>query len=321
MAGASENTTGSTVTVKSRAPAWAFWMLAGIAAIVVLGIIRTLNPALVDPALGYVSQLPFFGPVVLGIIEGVTEFLPVSSTGHLLIAEQWLGERSETFNFVIQSGAILAVTIIYWRKILDLLLHWRRPENLAYIAKLALAFLVSVGVGLVAKKIFPELPKTATPVAWALVLGGVWMIAAEWIAARRPEHAKVTWRVAVIVGLAQVVAGVFPGTSRSGATIFAAMLFGTNNRAAATEFAFLVGIPTMYALSAYELYGQFKEGGASHEDWTGLGVAFVVSTITAFIAVKWLLGYIQGHKFTLFAVYRILLGGALLGAAFMGWTA
>src|SRR5262249_13773552 len=118
MAGASENTTGSAVAVKGRAPAWAFWMIAVVAALILLAIVRMLNPSRVDPALGFVSQLPFFGPVVLGIIEGVTEFLPVSSTGHLLIAEQWLGERSETFNFVIQSGAILAVTIIYWRKIL-----------------------------------------------------------------------------------------------------------------------------------------------------------------------------------------------------------
>jgi undecaprenyl-diphosphatase len=94
----------------------------------------------------------------------------------------------------------------------------------------------------------------------------------------------VSWTVAIVVGLAQIVAGVFPGTSRSGATIFAAMLAGTSNRAAATEFAFLVGIPTMYAASTYELYGEFKQGGG-YEDWTSLGVAFAVSTITAFIAV------------------------------------
>jgi undecaprenyl-diphosphatase len=120
--------------------------------------------------------------------------------------------------------------------------------------------------------------------------------------------------------LAQFVAGIFPGTSRSAATIFAAMLAGASNRAAATEFAFLVGIPTMYAASAYQLYGQFKEG-APHEDWGALGIAFVVSTITAFIAVKWLLGYIQTHRFTAFAIYRIVFGMLLLGAAALGWLA
>jgi undecaprenyl-diphosphatase len=257
--------------------------------------------------------------VVLGIIEGITEFLPISSTGHLLIAEQWLGRRSEMFNFVIQAGAILAVTVIYWRRIVSLLFSWRVAENRDYLAKLTLAFAVSAGVGLVAKALGLELPETVAPVAWALVIGGFWMIGAEWLAERRGDHARVTWLVAVVVGLAQVVAGVFPGTSRSGTAIFAAMLAGTSNRGAATEFTFLVGIPTMYAVGAYQLYDTFQSGAARDEDWGALGIAFVVSTITAFIAVKWLLGYIQTHRFTLFAVYRILLGAALLAAAAVGW--
>ena len=103
----------------------------------------------------------------------------------------------------------------------------------------------------------------------------------------------------------------FPGTSRSAATIFVAMLVGTSNRAAATEFAFLVGIPTMYAASGYELIKQVKGGGVA-EDWTGLAIAFFISTLTAFVAVKWLLTYIRSHRFTAFAVYRIVLGLALL---------
>jgi undecaprenyl-diphosphatase len=252
--------------------------------------------------------------IILGIIEGVTEFLPISSTGHLLIAEHWLGARSDTFNIVIQAGAILAVTIIYWRRLLALIVGWREPENRLYAGKLMVAFLVTAVLGLVAKKLGFTLPKTLAPIAWALIIGGFWMIAAEWFAARRPDRSEVTWTVAILVGLAQIVAGIFPGTSRSGATIFIAMLAGTSNRAAATEFAFLVGIPTMYAASAYELYGQIKHG-AGHEDWSALAIAFVVSTITAFIAVKWLLGYIKSHRFTAFAIYRILFGLALLGLA------
>ena len=120
---------------------------------------------------------------------------------------------------------------------------------------------------------------------------------------RDPQAAAataITWLVAILVGIAQIVAGVFPGTSRSGATIFVAMLAGTGNRAAATEFAFLVGIPTMYAASAFELLKTFKDGGAAGEDWTALGIAFVVSTVVAFIAVKWLLAYIASNRFTLF---------------------
>lgn len=254
--------------------------------------------------------------IVLGIIEGVTEFLPISSTGHLLIAEHWLGARSDTFNIVIQAGAILAVTIIYWPRLMALVVGWREPENRLYAGKLVVAFLVTAVLGFVAKKLGFALPKTLAPVAWALIIGGFWMMAAEWFAARQDDRSQVTWTVAIVVGLAQIVAGIFPGTSRSGATIFAAMLVGTSNRAAATEFAFLVGIPTMYAASAYELYGQFKQGGG-HEDWSALALAFVASTITAFIAVKWLLGYIKSHRYTAFAIYRILFGLALLGLTAM----
>jgi undecaprenyl-diphosphatase len=144
------------------------------------------------------------------------------------------------------------------------------------------------------------------------VLGGVWMLGAEWFAARRPERSTITWTVAILVGLAQVVAGVFPGTSRSAATIFVAMLAGTGNRAAATEFAFLVGIPTMFAASGYELLKTLKGGGAAHEDWAALAIAFIVSAVTAFVAVRWLLGYIRTRRFTPFAIYRIVLGLALL---------
>lgn len=262
--------------------------------------------------------MSYLNDVLLGVIEGITEFLPISSTGHLLLAEHWLGARSETYNIVIQAGAILAVTLIYWRRIVDLLTGWGDAKNRDYLIKLVIAFLITAILGLIVKKLGVELPSTIQPVAWALVLGGVWMIAAETLAARQPDRVAITLRVATAVGLAQIVAGVFPGTSRSGATIFVAMLVGTSNRAAATEFAFLVGIPTMYAASGYELLKQMK-GGVS-EDWTALGVAFVVSTITAFVAVKWLLGYIRSHRFTGFAIYRILFGGLLLVLSATGFV-
>ncbi len=262
--------------------------------------------------------MSYLNDVILGVIEGVTEFLPVSSTGHLLLAEHWLGSRSDTYNIVIQAGAILAVTLIYWRRILDLLLGWRDAENRDYLIKLLVAFFITGILGLVVKKLGVELPETVQPVAWALVIGGVWMIVAENFAAKLPDSSKITMKVAIAVGLAQIVAGVFPGTSRSATTIFVAMLLGTSNRAAATEFAFLVGIPTMYAASAYELFkGLSSEAGAS-EDWTGLSIAFVVSTLTAFVSVKWLLGFIRSNRFTSFAIYRIIFGGVLLVFAGLG---
>ena len=259
----------------------------------------------------------YLNDVVLGVIEGITEFLPISSTGHLLLAEHWLGARSDMYNIVIQAGAILAVTLIYWRRILGLVVDWRLPQNRDYLAKLAIAFVITAVLGLVVKKLGFALPDTIQPVAWALVIGGFWMIAAESIAAKKPDCVDITLRVAIAVGLAQVLAGIFPGTSRSAATIFIAMLLGTSNRAAATEFAFLVGIPTMYAASGYELLSQFRHGTAEG-DWTSLAIAFVVSTVTAFAAVKWLLSYIRTHRFTAFAIYRILFGGLLLALTYAG---
>ena len=255
--------------------------------------------------------------LILGIIEGITELLPISSTGHLLVAERWLGHRSDLFNIAIQAGAILAVVLIYRQRLWQLLVGFAaQRESRDYALKLGLAFGVTAVLGVVVKKLGFELPETVTPVAWALLLGGAWMLAAEYFAGRRAavlgERSDITWTVAWLVGVAQVVAGVFPGTSRSAATIFVALLFGVTNRAAATEFAFLVGIPTMFAATAYELFDLYRSGGIAGEDWTALAVAFVAAAITAFIAVKWLLRYIQTHRFTLFAVYRIALGVALL---------
>ena len=252
--------------------------------------------------------------ILLGLIEGITEFLPISSTGHLLIAEHLgLGQRSDVFNVVIQAGAILAVMLIYRARLWELTRNFHKPENRDYSLKLVTAFLITSVCGFIlVSKLHFKLPEELGPVAWALLIGGVWMIVAEWLAAKKVDSARITWTVAIAVGLAQVVAAIFPGTSRSAATIFIAMLLGTSNRAAATEFAFLVGIPTMFAASGYELLKALKQGGASGENWTDLGIAFVVSTITAFIAVKWLLGYIRSHRFTAFAVYRIIAGAALL---------
>ncbi|HET6631399.1 MAG TPA: undecaprenyl-diphosphate phosphatase [Rhodanobacteraceae bacterium] len=252
------------------------------------------------------------GVVILGIIEGITEFLPISSTGHLLIAEHWLGARSDLFNVGIQAGAILAITLIYRVRIWQLLTGWRQPANRDYLLKLLVAFLITAVLGFLAVKGGFTLPKTLTPIAWALIIGGLWMIAAEQVAARLPPSREVTWTVAVLVGVAQMVAALFPGTSRSAATIFAAMLFGTRDRSAATEFAFLVGIPTMYAATGYECLHALRHGEAAHADWLALGVGFAVSAVVGFIAVRWLLGYIRGHTFTPFAIYRIVLGALLL---------
>src|SRR6185312_1239046 len=188
----------------------------------------------------------------------------------LLVAEHWLGARSDLFNVVIQAGAILAVTLIYRRRLWELASGFRQPgsdhaRNRDYAFKLAVSFLITAVLGFVVTKLGFKLPTRITPVAWAFVIGGLWMLAAEYFAAQRADNARITWTVAILVGLAQIVAAIFPGTSRSAATIFIAMLAGTSNRPAATEFAFLVGIPTMFAASGYELLKAYK-AHEGHED-------------------------------------------------------
>lgn len=253
---------------------------------------------------------------LLGIIEGITEFLPISSTGHLLIAEQFLGERSELFNVVIQSGAILAIVLIYRRRLTELLLNTRQPENRDYLYKLTVSVLITLVLGFIATKMGFKLPETVVPVAIALLVGGVAILVIEAYVAPKPKSGNLIWSVAIWVGLCQILAAVFPGTSRSGATIFAAMLAGMTLRPAATEFAFLVGIPVMFAATAYELLK--ARHAPVTENWSQLAIGFVVSGIVAFIAVKWLLRYVQSHRFTVFAWYRIVLGVALLAMARQG---
>lgn len=251
--------------------------------------------------------------LLLGVIEGLTEFLPISSTGHLLIAQHWLGRRTDLFNVAIQAGAILAVTLVYRGQIRRLALNWREPPERDELTKLFGAFFITCVLGLAAKLLGAELPETVGPVATALIIGGLVIFAVErWASRQLHASSDLTWAVVVSVGVAQVVAGVFPGTSRSAAAIFAAMLAGMTARPRAAEFAFLVGIPTMLAATAYEVLKILMHGDAQGESWIELAVAFAVSAAVGFAAVKWLLKFISGHSFVSFAWYRIALGVALL---------
>lgn len=251
--------------------------------------------------------------ILLGLIEGITEFLPISSTGHLLIAENWLGRRSDLFNIAIQAGAILAVTLVYRARIWQLATSLDRPASRDYALKLTVSFLITCVCGFLAKQLGAELPETVTPIALALIIGGVVILGVERHVRRLTPSETVTWGVVIAVGVAQVVAGVFPGTSRSAAAIFASMLVGLSSRPHAAEFAFLVGIPVMFAASGYELLKALAGPTAVHvEPWTEIGVAFAVAAVTGFVSVKWLLRWISGHSFVPFAWYRIVLGVVLV---------
>jgi undecaprenyl-diphosphatase len=250
--------------------------------------------------------------LILGLVEGLTEFLPISSTGHLLIAEHWLARRSDLFNVAIQVGAIIAVTLVYRHRIADLLRSWRNPAQRDYLAKLCAAFLVTAVLGFAAQLAGADLPETITPIAVALIVGGLVIFIAEYYARHHVPSERVTWAVVVAVGVAQVIAGIFPGTSRSAAAIFAAMFAGLTSRPRAAEFAFIVGIPTMIAATGLALVETLAKGTVTSEPWAELAVAFVTAAIVGFASVKWLLAYISAHTFTVFAWYRIALGIVLL---------
>jgi len=249
--------------------------------------------------------------LVLGLIEGITEFLPVSSTGHLLLAEHWLGHRSELFNVVIQSGAVLAVLTVFLRRVVDLFVRWRLPENKDYLMKLVGAFVITAIGGLALKKAgLLDLKADPVPVAWATLIGGILFLVVEYALKNRKPIETVGWNVAIAVGFAQLLAAGFPGTSRSGAAILFALALGLS-RSAATEFAFLVGIPTLLAAGAKEIW-DFRKDPTAHEPWSLILLGCLVAAVSAFVVVRWLLGYVRNHKFTGFAIYRIILGVTIL---------
>lgn len=244
--------------------------------------------------------------IVLGIVEGITEFLPVSSTGHLLIAERWLHhQQSLLFNVVIQCGAVVAVLPLFPERLRQFFYRWREKPTQDYLLKILVAFVITgLGCFILDKSGF-KLDKDLPPVAWALLVGGIGFVAVERWLRGRTLKTEVTWPIVLAVGLGQLLAAAFPGTSRSGATILLALLLGLN-RVAAVEFTFLVGIPTMLAAGGWEILKELRHGaGAPAEDWSMVLLGTVVAAIVSFIAVKWLLRYIQTHTFTVFGWYRI----------------
>ncbi len=252
--------------------------------------------------------------ILLGVIEGVTEFLPVSSTGHLLLAEHWLNfstPPSELFNVVIQSGAVLAVVLAFGGRLKSMACAWQTPAVQAYVCKLGAAFLFTATGGLILKKLGLKLPESAAPVAWATLIGGAVILAVERWLKDRSGSDVISWPVAIAVGCSQLVAVSFPGTSRSGVSIIVALVLGLS-RPAATEFSFLLGVPTLLAAAGYTLLSAIRQPGEPHEPWVQILLGTIVAAITAFIVVRWLLRYVQSHTFVVFGWYRVALGGLIL---------
>jgi undecaprenyl-diphosphatase len=244
--------------------------------------------------------------MLLGIIEGITEFIPVSSTGHLLIAERWLPHQTDLFNIVIQCGAVLAVLPLFPDRLRQFFFRWREPATRDYLLKILVAFAITGAGGLVLEHKKFKLPEELLPVAVALLVGGILFVIVEgWLRGRENKH-TITWTIVVAVGIGQLIAAVFPGTSRSGATIILSLILGLN-RIAATEFSFLVGIPTMMAAGGLKIFKALHHpaAGVGHENWGMVLLATIVAAGVSFVAVKWLLSYVRTHTFIAFGWYRI----------------
>lgn len=256
---------------------------------------------------------------ILGLVEALTEFLPVSSTGHLIIAAELLnfaGPPGKVFEVVIQTGAVLAILVIYFRRFWDVLLGLRDdPASRRFVMAILLAFLPAAVIGVALHKPIKTFLFNPTVVGFALILGGIAILVIERI---RPvptvnQIENFTPRLALGIGFIQCIA-MIPGVSRSGATILGALLMGVTRRAAA-EFSFFLAVPTLAGAAVYDLY---KSRADISADGMGLiGIGFVAAFLGSLWVITWFVGFVSRHGFAPFAWYRIVAGTVLLGAVWL----
>lgn len=252
--------------------------------------------------------------IILAIIEGLTEYLPVSSTGHMIIASSFMGIASDDFTklftIVIQLGAILAVVILYWKRFF---------QSLDFYFKLLVAFIPAVIFGLLLNDFIDDLLESPLTVAITLILGGIillkvddWFKSNEIEDENHPEaHTKISYLMALKIGFFQVLA-MIPGTSRSGATIVGGLIQKLNRKTAA-EFSFFLAVPTMFGATAKKAYDYYKAGfELSGDQINYLIIGNIIAFVVSLIAIKSFIGYLSKHGFKMFGYYRIILGIALL---------
>jgi undecaprenyl-diphosphatase len=253
--------------------------------------------------------------VLLGIVEGLTEFIPVSSTGHLVLAGSLLGFESEaagTFEIVIQLGAILAVLVAYYKRFTDVLVGLGRREAgpIAFTRNIVLGVVPAMAVGFFIYDQVKMMLDSPVLVAIALIVGGITILVLERLV-KTPRVTSVEhmgWRTALGVGVVQCLSMV-PGVSRSGATIMGALSLGVERKTAA-EYSFFLAVPTMLAASGYDLYR--TSGGLGSSAWLAIGLGFIVSFIVALVVIRWFVGVVSHHGFAPFAWYRIVVGSLAL---------
>lgn len=259
--------------------------------------------------------MTFLEAAFLGVVEGLTEFLPVSSTGHLILLDDLLGFEGppgKVFEIVIQLGAILAVCWVYRQRLFDVLIGLPSERGAQrFTLNVLLAFLPAAVVGVIAYPFIKSVLFSTWVVAITLVLGGIAIILIERMVPQN-RHAEVEalpWRTALYIGIFQCIA-MIPGVSRSGATIMGALLLGVERRTAA-EFSFFLAIPTMFAATVYDLYK--NRAVLSFDNSLIIAVGFVLAFVSALFVVRTFIGFVGRHGFVPFAVYRIVVGAVMLG--------
>ncbi|MDK8182279.1 undecaprenyl-diphosphate phosphatase [Paenibacillus sp. UMB4589-SE434] len=259
--------------------------------------------------------------ILLGVVEGLTEFIPVSSTGHMILTAKLMGindqsELLKSFEIAIQLGAILAITIVYWNRILSMFGLKQQTVSKGYVPQKQLN-LLHVALGITPALLTAYLAKdfiknlfSASTVLWALVAGAIFMVAAEWVGSRRRPSAEtldnISYGQALMIGIYQIISVLWPGFSRSGSTMSGGMLSGVSYRAAA-DFSFLMAIPIMIVVCGYELMNSYKLFTPGVLGFFALG--FIVSFAVAYIVVVAFLSHIQNIKLWHFAIYRLVLAG------------
>ena len=279
------------------------------------------------------GDLNLFQTIIIAIVEGLTEFLPVSSTGHMIIAQNVLGVEStefvKAFTFIIQFGAILSVVVLYWKRFFRLN-HTPAPDGSGALKrflhkydfywKLFVAFIPAAVLGLLFSDLIDAMLESVTVVAIMLIVGGVFMLFCDRLFGNGKENTPMTEKRAFIIGLFQCIS-MIPGVSRSMATIVGGMAQKLTRKAAA-EFSFFLAVPTMFAATVYKMAKLFMDGGTEiiTSNMSALIVGNVVAFIVAMLAIKFFISFVTKYGFMAFGWYRIIVGGAILVMSLLGYN-
>ena len=279
------------------------------------------------------GDLNLFQTIIIAIVEGLTEFLPVSSTGHMIIAQNVLGVEStefvKAFTFIIQFGAILSVVVLYWKRFFRLN-HTPAPDGSGALKrflhkydfywKLFVAFIPAAVLGLLFSDLIDAMLESVTVVAIMLIVGGVFMLFCDRLFGNGKEDTPMTEKRAFIIGLFQCIS-MIPGVSRSMATIVGGMAQKLTRKAAA-EFSFFLAVPTMFAATVYKMAKLFMDGGTEiiTSNMSALIVGNVVAFIVAMLAIKFFISFVTKYGFMAFGWYRIIVGGAILVMSLLGYN-